>query len=196
VLAAVVGPSGSGKTTFLSLLAALDRPDAGSLVVDGVDLTRLRGRRREVYQREKVGLVLQFFKLLPTLDALENVETALEFLPLSATSRRARAKDYLDRVGLADAAAKFPDQMSGGMQQRVAVARALAREPPLLLADEPTGNLDRESGDQVFELIASLQRSMGITCLMVTHDPALAARCDLVVSFADGRVTSSRDSPR
>jgi putative ABC transport system ATP-binding protein len=102
--------------------------------------------------------------------------------------------DYLDRVGLADAARKFPSQMSGGMQQRVAVARAVAREPAVLLADEPTGNLDRESGARVFELLASLQRSMGITCVMVTHAPDLAARCDAIYTFADGRVTASRDS--
>jgi putative ABC transport system ATP-binding protein len=194
--AAIVGPSGCGKTTFLSLLGALDRADGGILVVDGVDLMQLEGTRREAYQREKIGLVLQFFNLLPTLDALENVETALEYLPLTAASRRARAKDYLDRVGLADAAAKFPAQLSGGMQQRVAVARALAREPAVLLADEPTGSLDRKNGARVFELIASLQRSMGITCVMVTHDPDLAARCDLVIAFEDGRVRSSLGSPR
>ena len=192
--AAVVGPSGCGKTTFLSLLGALDQPDSGTLVVDGIDLRRLDARGREAYQREKIGLVLQFFNLLPTLDALENVETSLEFLPLSSSARRARAMDYLDRVGLADAARKFPAQMSGGMQQRVAVARAVARQPAVLLADEPTGNLDRGSGARVFELIASLQRSMGITCVMVTHAPDLAARCDVVYTFKDGRVTSSRDS--
>jgi ABC-type lipoprotein export system ATPase subunit len=193
--AAIIGPSGCGKTTFLSLLGALDRADGGRLVVDGVDLMGLDGERREAYQREKIGLVLQFFNLLPTLDALENVETALETLPLSAAARRACAMEYLDRVGLADDASKFPAQMSGGMQQRVAVARAVAREPPLLLADEPTGNLDRENAAQVFELIASLQRSMGMTCIVVTHDPALAARCGLVHAFEDGRVRASRGSP-
>jgi putative ABC transport system ATP-binding protein len=197
---AIVGPSGCGKTTFLSLLGALDRADSGTLLVDGVDLLGLQGAALEAYRREKIGLVLQFFNLLPTLTALENVETSIEFLPLPPARRRDRAKDYLDRVGLAAAASKFPAQMSGGMQQRVAIARALAREPTLLLADEPTGSLDRESGNQVFEHIASLQRSMGITCVMVTHDPELAARTERIVTFEDGRsvgqdVTASPGSP-
>jgi putative ABC transport system ATP-binding protein len=197
---AVVGPSGCGKTTFLSLLGALDRADSGTLLVDGIDLLVLQGKALEAYRREKIGLVLQFFNLLPTLTALENVESSIEFLPLGRAQRRVRAMDYLDRVGLADAASKFPAQMSGGMQQRVAIARALAREPTLLLADEPTGSLDRESGNQVFEHIASLSRSMGITCVMVTHDPELAARTGRIVTFEDGRsvdedVTTSPDSP-
>jgi putative ABC transport system ATP-binding protein len=197
---AIVGPSGCGKTTFLSLLGALDRADSGTLVVDGVDLLSLEGAGLEAYRRERIGLVLQFFNLLPTLTAVENVESSIELLPLTPTQRRDRAKDYLDRVGLADAASKFPAQMSGGMQQRVAIARALAREPILLLADEPTGSLDRESGNQVFEHIQSLQRSMGITCVMVTHDPELAARTGRIVTFEDGRtvgqdVTASPGSP-
>ena len=199
--AAIVGPSGCGKTTFLSLLGALDHADSGTLVVDGIDLVGLQGAALAAYRREKIGLVLQFFNLLPTLNALENVESGIELLALRPAERRNRAKDYLDRVGLADAASKFPAQMSGGMQQRVAIARALAREPALLLADEPTGSLDRESGNQVFECIASLQRSMGITCVMVTHDPELAERTGRIVTFDDGRavaqdVTSSREPPR
>jgi putative ABC transport system ATP-binding protein len=185
---AVVGPSGCGKTTFLSLLAALDRPDGGSLRVGSLDLATAPERERERYRRETIGLVLQFWNLLPTLTALENVEAGLELLPLDAASRRARAVDFLDRVGLAAAARKYPAQLSGGMQQRVAVARALAREPSLLLADEPTGSLDRENGAQVFELMASLQKSLGVTCLMVTHDPHLASRADRVITFEDGRV--------
>jgi putative ABC transport system ATP-binding protein len=187
---AVVGPSGCGKTTFLSLLGALDRADSGTLVVNGVNLLGLQGAGLETYRRETIGLVLQFFNLLPTLTALENVESGIELLPLRPAQRRDRAKDYLDRVGLAGAASKFPAQMSGGMQQRVAIARALAREPALLLADEPTGSLDRESGNQVFEHIASLQRSLGITCVMVTHDPELAARTDRIVRFEDGRTVA------
>jgi putative ABC transport system ATP-binding protein len=197
---AIVGPSGCGKTTFLSLLGALDHADSGKLVVDGVDLLGLEGAGLVAYRREKIGLVLQFFNLLPTLTALENVESGIEFVTLRPAQRRERAKDYLDRVGLSAAASKFPAQMSGGMQQRVAIARALAREPALLLADEPTGSLDRESGEQVFECIASLQRSMGITCVMVTHDPELAARTGRIVTFDDGRastqdVTASPGSP-
>lgn len=158
--------------------------------MNGVDLLTLQGAGLETYRRETIGLVLQFFNLLPTLTALENVESGIELLPLRPAERRDRAKDYLDRVGLTDAASKFPAQMSGGMQQRVAIARALAREPVLLLADEPTGSLDRENGNQVFECIASLQRSLGITCVMVTHDPDLAARTDRIVRFEDGRTVA------
>jgi ABC-type lipoprotein export system ATPase subunit len=190
---AIVGPSGCGKTTFLSLLGALDHADSGSLVVDGVDLVSLRGAPLEAYRREKIGLVLQFFNLLPTLTALENVESGIEFSSLGPAQKRARAQDYLERVGLAAAASKFPAQLSGGMQQRVAIARALAREPAVLLADEPTGSLDRESGVQVFELIASLQRALGITCVMVTHDPELASKTGAIVTFEDGRVKASPD---
>ena len=192
---AIVGPSGCGKTTFLSMLAALDVPDGGTLKVAGIDLRAASQTELEAYRRSTIGLVLQFWNLLPTLSALENVETAIEHLPLSARERRDRATSYLEKVGLLAALGKFPAQMSGGMQQRVAIARALAREPKVLLADEPTGSLDRESGAQVFELIASLQRSLGITCVMVTHDPELAERTGNVVRFEDGQVTASRGSP-
>ncbi len=185
---AVVGPSGCGKTTFLSLLAGLDVADGGRLTVDGLELRGLSSAKMDAYRRDKVGIVLQFYSLLPSLNALENVETSLEFLPLTAAQRTARARDYLDRVGLADAAAKFPAQLSGGMQQRVAVARALAREPALLLADEPTGALDQESGLQVFECLRALQASTGVTCVLVTHDPLLAAKTQRTIRFEDGRV--------
>jgi len=139
---AVVGPSGCGKTTLLSLLAALDRADGGRLVVAGVDLVVADAAALDAYRRDTIGVVLQFYNLLPSLTALENVETCLELVPLAASVRRARAMEALDEVGLANAAGKFPAQMSGGMQQRVAIARALAKRPALLLADEPTGNLD------------------------------------------------------
>jgi len=184
------GPSGCGKTTFLSLLGALDRADGGKLVIDGVDLRAGGAAALEAFRREKLGIVLQFYSLLPSLTALENVETALEFSPMTADQRHARARDYLARVGLADAASKFPMQLSGGMQQRVAVARALARQPSLLLADEPTGNLDQESGLAVFECIRELQKSLNVTCVFVTHDPTLAAKTDRVVTLRDGRVVS------
>jgi putative ABC transport system ATP-binding protein len=185
---AIVGPSGGGKTTLLSLLGALDAADSGTLVVDGHDLRTLAGSDLDAYRRETIGVVLQFYNLLPSLSAVENVETGLEFLPLDARRRRTRALDYLDRVGLADAAFTFPAQMSGGMQQRVAVARALAKEPRLLLADEPTGNLDQENGAQVFEHMRALQEEMRITCVMVTHDRELAAKTGHVVAVQDGRV--------
>ncbi|MDB4940844.1 MAG: Phosphonate-transporting ATPase [Labilithrix sp.] len=192
---AIVGPSGCGKTTFLSMLGALDRPDRGTLLVDGTDLVTARGAALDGYRRT-IGLVLQFWNLMPTLTALENVETGLELSPLSPAARRERAAEYLDRVGLAAARDKFPAQLSGGMQQRVAVARALARQPRLLLADEPTGSLDRESGLLVFELIERLVREQAITCVMVTHDPELAARTGNVITLVDGRVATASPGSR
>jgi putative ABC transport system ATP-binding protein len=185
---AIVGPSGCGKTTLLSILGALDTADAGSIVVDGLELRGAKPRDLVAYRRRSVGIVFQFYNLLPSLTAVENVESGLEFLPLRASARRARALDYLARVGMADLAHRFPAQLSGGQQQRVAVARVLAREPKLILADEPTGNLDEESGERIFECMQELQREARVTCIMVTHDIDLACRVDEVVRLRDGRV--------
>jgi putative ABC transport system ATP-binding protein len=187
---AIVGPSGCGKTTLLGVLGALDTADSGSVIVDGLDLVRASTREVTEYRRRTVGIVFQFYNLLPSLTALENVEAGLEFLPLRAAARRARALDWLARVGLAELASRFPAQLSGGQQQRVAVARVLAREPKLVLADEPTGNLDEESGERIFACLKELQRESGVTCIMVTHDTALAARTDAVMRMRDGRVAA------
>ena len=189
-LTAIVGPSGSGKTTFLSLLAGLDRADGGSLVVDGIDLRAASEAQLTAYRRERVGIVLQYFHLLPTLTALENVALASPAAPGAAPL------EWLARVGLAEAGHKYPAQLSGGMQQRVAIARALARAPAILFADEPTGALDRESGASVFALLRELSAST--TCVLVTHDPALAAQADRIVTMADGATaaTASPDSGR
>jgi putative ABC transport system ATP-binding protein len=186
---AIVGPSGCGKTTLLNVLGALDRADSGAVTVCGINLTSASSARISEYRRHSVGFVFQFFNLLPSLTALENVEASLEFLGLSAKDRRRRAIDYLERVGLSDQGPKFPAQLSGGQQQRVAVARALSREPALLLADEPTGNLDQESGERVFECIRELQHTLGVTCLMVTHDIDLARRVERVINMRDGSIT-------
>lgn len=191
---AIVGPSGCGKTTLLSVLGALDRGDSGSVVVDGLDLLQAKTRELTEYRRRTVGFVFQFYNLLPSLNVLENVEAGLEFLPLRGRERRARAMHYLAKVGMADLAWRFPAQLSGGQQQRVAVARVLAREPKLLLADEPTGNLDEESGERIFECMRALQRESGVTCIMVTHDIELARRVDAVVRLRDGRVIEAPDS--
>jgi ABC-type lipoprotein export system ATPase subunit len=185
---AIVGPSGCGKTTLLTLLGALDAADEGNVWIDGLDLVTATRAQLTEYRRRSIGFVFQFYNLLPSLTAVENVESSLEFLPLTPSARRTRAMDYLARVGLETSAFKFPAQLSGGQQQRVAVARALAREPKLLLADEPTGNLDQETGEHVFECMRDLQREVGVTCVMVTHDQALAARADSVVRLLDGRV--------
>lgn len=185
---AIVGPSGCGKTTLLSVLGALDAGSSGRVVVDGLDLVQASSRELTEYRRRSVGFIFQFYNLLPSLTAVENVEASIEFLGLKAKARRARAIEYLERVGMAAYAERLPAQLSGGQQQRVAIARVLAREPKLILADEPTGNLDEESGERVFACIRTLQRESGVTCVMVTHDDELAARVDSVVRLRDGMV--------
>lgn len=185
---AIVGPSGCGKTTLLSILGGLDRGDTGKVVVDGLDLNRASNRELTEYRRKAIGFVFQFYNLLPSLSVIENVEAGLEFLNLKAAARRERAMSYLARVGMAELAHRFPAQLSGGQQQRVAVARVLAREPKLLLADEPTGNLDEESGERIFESMRELQKQSGVTCIMVTHSAELASRVDNVIRLRDGRV--------
>jgi putative ABC transport system ATP-binding protein len=180
---AIVGASGSGKTTLLSLIGGLDAPEAGRLLVDGADIGALSRSALGRYRRERVGFVFQFFHLLPSLTARENVEAGLDPLRLPRRTVRSKTDDALDRVGLLGKADRFPHELSGGEQQRVAVARAWAKDPPLLLADEPTGNLDEESGGQVLDLLfgrASGGRgaAAGRTTVVVTHDADVAARAD------------------
>ena len=175
---AVVGPSGSGKTTLLALLGGLDLPQSGSLVVDGLELTRLSRSRLSAFRRERVGFVFQAFHLLAHLTARENVEAGLAPLALARAERRRRALDALERVGLADLAERFPQQLAGGEQQRVAVARAVAKRPALLLADEPTGNLDAESARVVLALLRGERGHDGRTVVLATHDAEVAGDAD------------------
>jgi putative ABC transport system ATP-binding protein len=188
---AIIGPSGCGKSTLLSLLGALDRPDSGSIAIGDLDLATASGAALSTYRRKEVGFVFQSYNLLRSLSAVENVEATLQFLGLSARERRSRAMESLEQVGLPEVAAKLPHQMSGGQQQRVAIARAIARRPALLLADEPTGNLDRESGARVFRCLTDLQRSLAVTCIMVTHDAHLAASADTIVRMLDGAIVQA-----
>ena len=187
---AVLGASGCGKTTLLHLVGALDRPDRGTIRIDGVEITALGRREQARLRRERLGFVFQFYNLLPTLTARENVEVALELLPLSRRELRARAAAALEQVGLPDQQDRFPAQLSGGEQQRVAVARALARRPTLLLADEPTGNLDAETGAQVFATMQALTREAGVTLIVASHNLDLARHCDRVVRIVGGRVVA------
>ncbi|MDA1195997.1 MAG: ABC transporter ATP-binding protein [Planctomycetota bacterium] len=189
-LTALTGPSGSGKTTLLSLLGGLDRPESGRLVVNGIDLTALDRAGLSAFRRVHVGFVFQGFNLLPTLTVRENTVAGLEPLGLRRLEARARADEALDRVGLLDKAHRFPHELSGGEQQRAAVARACAKNPPLLLADEPTGNLDEEAGARVMDLIAAAAHDGAAprTVIVVTHDPAVAARADHVLALRDHRV--------
>jgi putative ABC transport system ATP-binding protein len=187
-VAAVMGPSGSGKSTLLNLVAGLDRPTSGSVRVDGVELTRLGEAELARYRRIEVGLVFQFFNLLNNLTVLDNVAVPAELAGLGRREARRRALALLEELGLGDHARSFPARLSGGQRQRVAVARALVNRPPLLLADEPTGALDRRSGEQVMDLLAELNRA-GQTILLVTHDARMAERCaSRVVTLVDGAV--------
>jgi putative ABC transport system ATP-binding protein len=194
-LIAIIGPSGSGKTTLLGLLAGLDHPSAGVVRVDGQDLAGLTEDGRARLRADKIGFVFQTFHLLPTLTALENVLVPLELngggrgaRRESAAAMRARAVSLLDRVGLGDRLDHYPTQLSGGEQQRVALARAFANEPKILFADEPTGNLDAETGQGVIDLLLEWNRESGTTVVLVTHDTELAARAERVVRLRDGRI--------
>ncbi|GKS64331.1 ABC transporter ATP-binding protein [Nitrospira sp.] len=191
---AIVGPSGSGKSTLLGLMAGLDRPTSGSIELDGSDITTMAESRMARFRREKVGYIFQSFHLIPTLTAMENVAVPLE---LSGEQRAdERAADLLAAVGLDDRMGHYPVQLSGGEQQRVAIARAFACRPPILLADEPTGNLDSSTGAHIVELLLALHRDHGTTLVLVTHDPALATSMQRVLSLRDGRLESdSLSSP-
>ncbi len=187
----VVGPSGSGKTTLLGLLAGLDEPSRGRVLLDGVEMFSLTEDGRAEFRSQNVGFVFQTFHLLPTLTALENVLVPLE-LRGEGRSARVRAEALLERVGLGDRLDHYPAQLSGGEQQRVALARAFANRPKILFADEPTGNLDRETGASIVEMLEELNREAYTTLVLVTHDLSLAERAHRVVSLAGGRVASDR----
>src|SRR5688500_13700271 len=182
---AIVGPSGSGKSTLLGLLAGLDAPTTGSIVIDGVDITTLGEDALAALRGQKIGFVFQFFHLVPSLTAIENIQ-----VPMEIAGRRdafARAQALLDEVGLHDRGHHYPSQLSGGEQQRIAIARALANDPPLILADEPTGNLDSSNGRHILDLLLDVRRTRGVTLVMVTHDPNVAAIADDKLVLRDGR---------
>ena len=183
---AIAGPSGSGKSTLLGLIAGLDRPTAGRITVGGVEVTRLGEDALARFRLNTIGYIFQSFHLIPTLTALENVAVPLELAGERDALRRAR--ELLAEVGLAERAHHYPVQLSGGEQQRVAVARAVSRRPPVLLADEPTGNLDSATGKQIIDLLLALNRNLGSTLILVTHDAALAAHADRLVLLRDGRI--------
>jgi putative ABC transport system ATP-binding protein len=182
----LVGPSGSGKSTLLMVLAGLERPDSGSVLIEGNDLTQFDEDDLARFRGARIGIVFQSFHLIPTMTALENVAMPLELQ--GAANAFDRAKEDLAAVGLADRAAHYPAQLSGGEQQRVALARAIAGNPAILVADEPTGNLDDATGTAIINLIFDLKRARGTTLVLVTHDPALAARCDRVIRMRSGRI--------
>jgi putative ABC transport system ATP-binding protein len=192
---AVMGRSGSGKSTLLNLISGIDRADGGTVEIDGVEVTALGEPRLTLFRRAHIGFVYQFFNLIPTLDVAENVRLVLELNGVRGAPARARTLAALAGVGLAARAQSAVDQLSGGEQQRVAIARALVHEPKLLLADEPTGNLDDATAREVLPVLLSLTRARGATLIMVTHDEALAGTADRVLELRDGRL-HQRDSTR
>jgi putative ABC transport system ATP-binding protein len=187
--AAIMGPSGSGKSTLLGLLAGLDSSTTGKIILDGEDITGLSEDRMSEVRGRKIGFVFQSFQLIPTLTAEENVLLPAELAGADSGVVQ-RARELLTRVGLADRMDHYPVQLSGGEQQRVALARAFITKPPILLADEPTGNLDGKTGTQVLEILLELNRREGATLVLVTHDPALAAHADRIITLRDGLVVS------
>ena len=192
---AIVGRSGSGKSTLLNLISGIDRADAGAVEFDGVVVTALGEPARTLFRRAHVGFVYQFFNLIPTLDVAENVRLVLELNGVRGAAARDRSLAALAGVGLAGRAHSAVDQLSGGEQQRVAIARALVHEPQLLLADEPTGNLDEETAREMLPVLLSLTRARGATLVIVTHDEALAATADRVLELREGRLQERRAPP-
>ncbi len=185
---ALVGPSGSGKTTLLQIIGCLDQPTAGQVWINGKDVTRLNRNQRADIRREKLGFIFQFFALIPTLTAYENIEMPLLLTHHNGADRRARVKQLIESVGLSDRAHHRPDQLSGGQQQRVAIARALATNPSLIMADEPTANLDTTNGQQVMEIMTRLNQETGVTFVFATHDPRVVKYARRVVKLEDGLV--------
>ncbi|MEV6329290.1 ABC transporter ATP-binding protein [Streptomyces sp. NPDC051909] len=185
----IQGPTGGGKSTLLQMLGGLDRPTSGSVLLDGTDLATVSERRLTDLRSRLIGFVFQSFNLIPTLTAQENVETALVPLGVRTAERRRRAAEALESVGLGERAGHLPSELSGGQQQRVAIARALVKQPKVLLADEPTGNLDESMRDEIVDLLEGLWKEHGLTFVMVTHDSAVARRAPRLATLRKGRIT-------
>jgi putative ABC transport system ATP-binding protein len=183
---ALMGPSGSGKSTLLNLIAGIDQPSSGTIEIGGVDIATLGEGRLADWRAANVGFIFQFYNLLPVLTAFENIELPLLLTPLTARERRERVNAVMDMVALSDRADHYPNELSGGQQQRVAIARALVTDPQLIVADEPTGDLDRATGGEVLDLMDALVRDLGKTIVMVTHDPKAAARAQRMVHLEKG----------
>lgn len=190
---AVVGPSGSGKTTLLQIIGCLDKPDQGAVIINNQDVTRLDANRRADLRRDVIGFIFQFFALVPVLDAYENVELPLLLSGVGAKERRERTLELLDAVGLSDRIHHRPDQLSGGQQQRVAIARALVKRPLMVLADEPTANLDTANGEQAMEIMQRLNQQTGTAFIFATHDPRVMGFAQRTIRMVDGR-TAENDS--
>jgi putative ABC transport system ATP-binding protein len=189
---AVMGASGSGKTTLLNLIGTLDTPTAGTIILDGEELSELEESDKDRIRRYKIGFIYQFYNLIPVLSARENIELPMEFAKVERREKEKRATQLLKMVGLSDRADHRPDELSGGEQQRVAIARALANQPSLILADEPTGDLDTKTGQEVIGKLKDLCKEEGVTIIMVTHDPIAAEYADRIVQMRDGAIEGER----
>jgi putative ABC transport system ATP-binding protein len=185
---ALMGPSGSGKSTLLNLVAGIDKPTSGTIVVDGTDIAQLSEGALARWRSSEVGFIFQFYNLMPVLTAFDNVELPLLLTPLSRRQRREHVATALELVGLSDRADHYPNELSGGQQQRVAIARALITDPALIVADEPTGDLDRATGEEILSLLDRFNRELGKTIIMVTHDPKAAAKARRLVQLEKGRI--------
>jgi putative ABC transport system ATP-binding protein len=190
----LLGRSGSGKSTLLNLISGIEKPSRGDVTIDGVTITRLRERQRTLFRRDHIGFIFQFFNLIPTLTALENITLPQELAGVNRAVVNDKANQLLTRVGLADRADTYPDKLSGGEQQRVAIARALAHDPLLVLADEPTGNLDELTGDHVLNILLELTRAAGKTLIMATHNSEMIPLADRVYSIHDGHLVTEGPS--
>lgn len=193
-LVALLGESGSGKSTLLNLLGCIDKPKSGEVHINGVSMSDLQEPDLTLFRREHIGFIYQLFNLIPTLTVFENIALPLELANISSTERIQRVQLWLDKVGLSDRAEAFPDQLSGGEQQRVAVARALVHQPSLVLADEPTGNLDAQTGKKILDLLVNLSREQGQTLLIVTHSKAVADRADRILVLKSGMIAEGGNS--
>lgn len=190
----LLGKSGSGKSTLLNLVSVIDAPDAGHISVNGINITNLTEREQTLFRRDNIGIIFQFFNLIPTLTVLENITLPQELAGKSRREVNEKGHALLERVGLGNRADSFPDKLSGGEQQRVAIARALIHEPLIVLADEPTGNLDEETGEQVMQLLLDLTRSAGKTLIMATHSAEIVPLADRVARIHDGKMTITEQS--
>jgi putative ABC transport system ATP-binding protein len=185
---AIMGPSGSGKSTLLQMIGVLDRPSSGKIFLDGVDISKLNDSELARLRGKKIGFVFQFFNLYPTLTARENIELPMLILERDKNEREIKSSKLLKRVGLENRAEHLPSQLSGGERQRIAIARALANDPPLILADEPTGNLDTRAGSEIMEFLNKLQEDEKVTVVMVTHEPSIAKYAERIVYLKDGKI--------
>jgi putative ABC transport system ATP-binding protein len=191
----MLGKSGSGKSTLLNMMSAIDRADSGKITINGTEITALSEQQQTLFRRDHIGIIFQFFNLIPTLTVLENITLPRELAGVNRRDAQAKARVLLERVGLANRADAFPDKLSGGEQQRIAIARALAHEPLVVLADEPTGNLDEETGEKVLKLLLELTRDVGKTLVMATHNPEIVPLADRVGRLVEGQliITSAHE---